>query len=816
MALGTILLRPTPPPDAVTWLEVMDGEGRPLVGVEVSGHRPSSSGAKELWQAHTDETGRLELPTDASEEEVLRLSRQGYASASLRRRDLAGWESQVSLSSPESITATKSQAPTQSPLTGTVADPQGRPMPETLVALEMLIMGELAPLRLSETRTDSEGRFSMSWPDRKRLQGGIPTLVAQAEGYAESRLGLPLPGPAELVLQNTRQLSGRVTDISGNHVIEGAKILVQGQQEESPLMVWTASETDSRGHFSLSLPWPLPVKEIHLTARASGYAMHGAHIESEMLDADSAPLSIALTPGVPLQGHVWSGEPGKPVAGARVLILQQSLQPVAHLVCDDQGAFDAGAVPRVPLILVVRAEEHLELHQSLTPGADPLALDLLLQPGVTMSFVVQDEDGNALPDARAMLETDEQSMGFDAQGLLITDDKGEIHSHALRVGSTWRLEVLHPGHVMDRREGLVPERSGEPITVRLRRGGVLELEVVDDLGEPVAGLLIAAQQVEAGVDETARGRGDMRVGRADARGHARINGLFEGLYQLQARSKEYDTTSLELEQAYVFDDAITRLLPMTVRRLGAIQGQALGAGWKLVKALAASAGAGGRPLETAIGSDGAFAFTGLISEAYTVWAEGPGRLPSAKVSVHVDPGATLEGLTLAAKAGGSLTGRVSAGLSSAGLDGARVEILADRAQVVASVQTDASGQFQFEGLENGYYQLRIKAQGHAPRLVEAQVPGSPIEVVLETGATLSGQVLRKGQPVPGLTIIIDNERSGGTAYSSTTDDQGRFAATNLDAGAYSITVADFDTNSMVERKVKLRGSEAIDLEIELP
>lgn len=111
--------------------------------------------------------------------------------------------------------------------------------------------------------------------------------------------------------------------------------------------------------------------------------------------------------------------------------------------------------------------------------------------------------------------------------------------------------------------------------------------------------------------------------------------------------------------------------------------------------------------------------------------------------------------------------------------------------------------------------------------VELDQPGSPVQTVrLQRGATLSGRVLRDGEPVAGVLVEvvrgwmrelpaglgIETERgvfraSGNTQQSTRTDEHGRFAIDALDAGTHRLTVTPVRGAPRIVVPIELRPRE---------
>ncbi|WP_224247543.1 carboxypeptidase regulatory-like domain-containing protein [Hyalangium gracile] len=131
-----------------------------------------------------------------------------------------------------------------------------------------------------------------------------------------------------------------------------------------------------------------------------------------------------------------------------------------------------------------------------------------------------------------------------------------------------------------------------------------------------------------------------------------------------------------------------------------------------------------------------------------------------------------------------------------------------------SAASDARGNFRFEGLAKGEYQLEARAPGHAPkRLARVRVPSSGVTVELEGSAFLEGFVeLPDGKPAAqaqvsafGTDEAVVSDTSAGGAFSL-----------DVPPGAYQLTARQGDkTGSAPGRIVVGAGMTVRDIRIRL-
>ncbi|MCY1023344.1 carboxypeptidase regulatory-like domain-containing protein [Pyxidicoccus sp. MSG2] len=102
----------------------------------------------------------------------------------------------------------------------------------------------------------------------------------------------------------------------------------------------------------------------------------------------------------------------------------------------------------------------------------------------------------------------------------------------------------------------------------------------------------------------------------------------------------------------------------------------------------------------------------------------------------------------------------------------------------STTTSDGRGDFRFQGLAPGEYQLDARAPGHAPkRLGRVHVPTSGLTVELEGSAFIEGFVERPdGKPAPGAQVIASGT---GNAVETDTSEGGAFSL-DVPPGVYQV------------------------------
>lgn len=215
-------------------------------------------------------------------------------------------------------------------------------------------------------------------------------------------------------------------------------------------------------------------------------------------------------------------------------------------------------------------------------------------------------------------------------------------------------------------------------------------------------------------------------------------------------------------------------------------------------------------------ADGSFELAPLDASAYVIVASLPGR-PSVS-SEPVSPGAEVElrmsdGLRLR----GRLIDEERQAIPAGTVALLRVEGLR-RSRVAAVSVFDARGEFVFEGLAPGSYELHAIAQGYArsqPLAVELPRAdtGDIVDVTLRDGASMFGRVVDaiSHEPLPLAHVFvrgIDAADSVLPGLSSTvTDNDGAFELSGIEPGRISVDIGAFAHDGKILSGIELAPDE---------
>ena len=135
-------------------------------------------------------------------------------------------------------------------------------------------------------------------------------------------------------------------------------------------------------------------------------------------------------------------------------------------------------------------------------------------------------------------------------------------------------------------------------------------------------------------------------------------------------------------------------------------------------------------------------------------------------------------LAVAFCAFGQLSGTVRDSVSKLPVSGVRIHA------TQTTVESNATGDFVLPGLKRGKYTLFFNREGYEDgrAAVEVTPDGDPVVLEIKPWAELSGVIRGEdGNPLEGVGLYV-----GGHRY--TTDKDGRYDATDIPGGAYTLTI----------------------------
>jgi len=473
--------------------------------------------------AETDERGRFSLEGIVGDEQSLYVEAEGYI--------VAGPLTQTIDSGPLLVRLQRAAR-----IEGRIVDGRGQPIAGALVRA----FGEGATA--AAPQTDSLGVTDGPVPPISAMGTGSLAFVGQATSGRDGRfaLGNLRPGPytvagshedfapatterirveagatrgdVRIVMWPGAELTGRVVDERGRG-LESIPVELRAPEERLPRMTVSASDGSFsfggvRGEVTVTaLPYDLPPSRATVTVEDDGlvtlelvlgtslYTMHGRVVDERGFGVGGALITVS------------SKDPQTPT--------RRSAKS------DADGTFAVPALPEPPYSL--RAE-HPAFSQSRLPEVEDVdEVRVVMFAGVTvLGEIIDDWTGDGLPDARVRLvgpmqaDTKSRGDGTFVFRQLPTGTYDVTLTHADYETQTRRVVVEAPRYV---------DRPQELERVRLVPGGVVEGEVVDANGVPVAG-------AEVTWDDPPRWD---RAALTDARGAFQLRGVPAGGVWITAR-----------------------------------------------------------------------------------------------------------------------------------------------------------------------------------------------------------------------------------------------------------------------------------------
>lgn len=214
------------------------------------------------------------------------------------------------------------------------------------------------------------------------------------------------------------------------------------------------------------------------------------------------------------------------------------------------------------------------------------------------------------------------------------------------------------------------------------------------------------------------------------------------------------------------------------------------------------------------GADGAYHLKSVRPGSLRLRAEAPGFLPATADAVTVVRRETTDGVDFVLLRESALEGRVT-DAAGAPLAGATVKVsipgegmMRMAAQFMggiwATATSDADGRYRVGGVGEGEHDVVCEAEGHLAATTKETLVAEQTtqrDFTLAPGHRLDGVVLDPaGAPVPGSTVRVQSAggsdanpfaamMGGGEAKTAVTDVEGKWAASGLPEGPYTVTAA---------------------------
>jgi hypothetical protein len=176
------------------------------------------------------------------------------------------------------------------------------------------------------------------------------------------------------------------------------------------------------------------------------------------------------------------------------------------------------------------------------------------------------------------------------------------------------------------------------------------------------------------------------------------------------------------------------------------------------------------------------------------------RPAAVAIAVAAIVGSLLSPSMATAAPTGSISGKVTADGSTAGIQNAFVDVRTPKGDWVNSAETNSAGNYTVGGLEPGNYKIQVHASGYVTGFYSGKTTLGAATVVslaqgqalsgrniaLDRGATISGNVKTDdGANLAGRFVAVMNRYFDPVGYA-TTNSSGNFTITGIPAGEYTI------------------------------
>jgi Carboxypeptidase regulatory-like domain len=341
---------------------------------------------------------------------------------------------------------------------------------------------------------------------------------------------------------------------------------------------------------------------------------------------------------------------------------------------------------------------------------------------------------------------------------------------------------------------------------------VITGRVQDDQGKALTGVLLKFNGKQV--------RNPDREETKTTRGRFKTKELKKGEYEWSASKDDFVTKSGRI--ALGADDVELDIVLSAVSRTGVLVGRVLnddGAGLPAAIVTAADLPGAGRGGEAQTNQDGIYLIEGLLPNKYQVGVAPPnGFQPPEPVTVEITAGneTPLDFKLMRVTFTGSLTGQVfdDAGVA---VPDVRIVVKALQGRTQATTQTNADGQYLFEALPPGDFQLAAtpSADFQKPESMNLTVKAQErtthdfkLARVLAPGA-LSGHIFNQaGEGLAAIEMIARRRDASGVlqqAGQTVTDSNGAYIISPLAADKYQVhpqTPPDYQPVPALEVEVK--------------
>lgn len=607
------------------------------------------------------------------------------------------------------------------------------------------------------------------------LQSGSWVILAQKTGFLSDSSSTVTIGPGQSVInqnfslvENTFTLRGTVTD--GTNAIRNASVSINDGDGFSQL-----TQTQINGTYAFSIPagvdYTILVEKDGYKSESgtSGVQSAGSTKVSDFT-LSSNPSSVAGTVNV-------SG--GGILAGTKIYALNGSGQKVDSTTSKSDGTYVLGLSPNSYTLRVQKAGyTTAQKATTLSIGQNLTGVNFLVSENfVFISGTITDSEGNALN--QVLVNASKLNGG----GATVVSDAEGAYSFEGLVGGSYVISYSKTGYVSKE----VAQTASDGATIRLDQQLTIKDGRVSGLVQDLGGARLAEATVTA-----THSNGTTYTGITNAQGEYSLNSLELGSFSVNATKTGYSSPA---DETFTLSEEETELTQLNVDGLvlnnagitGTVSQAVSGVGIKGAEISLIGREGNGSSF-TVSDASGAYSISGMSQGSFLLITSKEG-FESDTVGVVLTAGSTISEEVQLSPNIGSLAGKVT-DKSGAAL-GFNVTVIASNDVNSYTTKSDASGNFQFNEIENGAtYTLETDIYR------EGYENGSLTETVAtgESAATLSDNVevtvrqasITGAAGVAGATMRLINADTQEIIELVQSNPSGNYSFTFLPAGNYLV------------------------------
>jgi hypothetical protein len=493
------------------------------------------------------------------------------------------------------------------------------------------------------------------------------------------------------------------------------------------------------------------------------------HSLSDVFQLEIAKVKGQLQPA--LTGTVYLGDTSQPLGNVQISIGDPATGTTYQTVSLMDGSF------LIPFISAEKYElqfsGYTSLNKTLEVGDSGLSgVQLIVNPAGVISGRIVNAQGAPLPGLNVVAFADDGTPYLTttrADGTYQIDSLPAGNYHVETGGGTLTQSVISDISVTD------GGRHGN-VNLILQTAATISGIITGPNG-PVAGAIVSASNED----------GNGSSAETDATGHYTITGLSGAVYSLSVNaaglaSHVSDDVNLALGAALTGQN-------FSLTTGGGVAGQITlaGSGAPVADAFLSLEGPAG--MFSAVADDsGQFSFADLPAGSYTLTASVSGSMTaSANVTITAGNTATAN-LTTALL--GTVNGQVTNSVTHAPLPKVIVQVIGPTG-LVANTLADAQGNYEFDGLDAGTYQIVLGDFG-SPGVVRTIITLSAGQnsatdnLSTALAGVMSGTVFADDGVTPVADVPVILLSNGTQVVSTTTDDAGQYVFDLLVSGTYEL------------------------------